>query len=116
MTEPSLITNDTRLPETTGAPGLNLKKPIDLRATVTRDIVNGFEVLVLENSRVRASIIPSLGGRVWDLFDRARERQWIWHREDVPLAATSTGACYDDVWAPLRTGERTETPMGPFTP
>ena len=99
MTEPSLIANGTRQSETMGALGLNLKKSIDMRATVSRDFVNGFEVLVLENSRVRASIIPSLGGRVWDLFDRARERQWIWHREDVPLAVASPGASYDDVWA-----------------
>jgi len=70
-----------------------------MNATVTRGAVNGFEVLVLENSRIRATIIPSLGGRVWELLDRARGRQWIWHREGVPLAVTPTGASYDDVWA-----------------
>jgi hypothetical protein len=70
-----------------------------MNATVTRDIVGGFEVLVLENSRVRATIIPSLGGRVWELLDRARGRQWIWHRQDVPLAASPSGSSYDEVWA-----------------
>lgn len=68
-------------------------------ATVTRDIVCGFEVLVLENSRIRATVIPSLGGRVWELLDRVRGRQWIWHREDVPLAVSPSGSSYDDVWA-----------------
>jgi hypothetical protein len=68
-------------------------------ATVTRSVVDGFEVLVLENSQVRATIIPSLGGRVWELLDRARGRQWIWHRENVPLAASPSGSNYDDVWA-----------------
>src|SRR5688500_19902664 len=70
-----------------------------MNATVTRGVADGFEALVLENSRIRASVIPSLGGRVWELLDRARGRQWIWHREDVPLAASAAGASYDDVWA-----------------
>lgn len=68
-------------------------------ATVTRDVIAGFDVLLLENSRVRATIIPSLGGRVWELEDRVRGRQWIWHREGVHLAALPSGASYDDVWA-----------------
>jgi hypothetical protein len=70
-----------------------------MNATVSRDVVGGFEVLVLENSQVRASVIPSLGGRVWELLDRVRGRQWIWHREDVPLAVSPRGTSYDDVWA-----------------
>jgi hypothetical protein len=68
-------------------------------ATVTRGVIGGFDVLVLENSQVRISIIPSLGGRVWELLDRVRGRHWIWHREDAPLVASPSGACYDDVWA-----------------
>jgi len=71
-----------------------------MNATVSRDVEGGFEVFVLENSQVRASIIPSLGGRVWELLDRVRGRQWIWHRHDVPLAVSSCGSSYDDVCAP----------------
>jgi hypothetical protein len=70
-----------------------------MNAIVSRDVVGGFEVFVLENSQVRASVIPSLGGRVWELLDRIRGRQWIWHREDVPLAVSPSGTSYDDVWA-----------------
>lgn len=54
---------------------------------------------MLENARVRATIIPSLGGRVWELVDRVRDRQWIWHRHDVDLAASLPGSDYDSVWA-----------------
>jgi len=70
-----------------------------MSATVTRAAVGEFEALVLENSRVRAVVIPSLGGRVWELLDRVRARQWIWHREDVPLVVSPSGTSYDDVWA-----------------
>lgn len=61
--------------------------------------VAGFDAIVLANRRIRATIIPALGGRVWELEDRARRRQWIWHRRDVPLAACQPGSAYDDVWA-----------------
>jgi hypothetical protein len=36
---------------------------------------------------------------VWEVTDRVRSRQWIWHRPDVPLASTRVGDAYDDVWA-----------------
>ncbi|MBM4340822.1 MAG: hypothetical protein FJ110_14930 [Deltaproteobacteria bacterium] len=70
-----------------------------MRATVSQTSAEGFEAIVLENTHLRALVIPELGGRVWELEDRIRERQWIWHREDVPLQKTLPGAVYDDVWA-----------------
>jgi hypothetical protein len=70
-----------------------------MRATVSRGSVFGFEAIALENSLIRAVVIPSLGGRTWELLDRSRKRQWIWHREDVALAASPPGSIYDDVWA-----------------
>jgi len=70
-----------------------------MNATVSRGSCRGFETIVLENAHMRAVIIPELGGRVWELEDRVRERQWIWHREDVPLRASTMGDVYDDVWA-----------------
>jgi hypothetical protein len=71
-----------------------------MNATVSRDVVDGLEVLVLKNSRVRASVVPSLGGRMWELLDRHRGRQWIWQRgRDFPLAVSAPGSCYDDFWS-----------------
>lgn len=58
-----------------------------------------FESIILSNAVLRAVIIPELGGRVWELEDRVRNRQWIWHREDVPLQTAYIGSVYDDVWA-----------------
>lgn len=64
-----------------------------------RSRVGGFEAVVLENARLRAVVLPELGGRVWELEDRIRGRQWIWHRAGVPLAVRAVGAVYDEVWA-----------------
>ena len=68
-------------------------------ATISRTTVEGFDALEIENAQVRAVVIPELGGRVWELEDRLRRRQWVWHRENVRLAAADAGAPYDDVWA-----------------
>lgn len=69
------------------------------RAVVTHARVGTFNALVLENRALRAVVIPELGGRVWELEDKRRDRQWIWHREGVSLAAAPPNAVYDDVWA-----------------
>ncbi len=68
-------------------------------ARLFHEVIHGFDAVVLENDTVRAVVLPSLGGRVWQLDDKIRGRQWIWHREGVPLAKVAAGAPYDDVWA-----------------
>lgn len=68
-------------------------------ARVSHGRVGEFSTVVLENQYLKAAIIPALGGRVWELEDRVRGRQWIWHREGVPLVANGPGADYDNVWA-----------------
>lgn len=69
------------------------------RAIVKAERIGAHDALVLENEHLRTVILPALGGRVWTLEDRVRGRQWIWHREGVPLRAQAPGASYDDVWA-----------------
>lgn len=70
-----------------------------MMATVRPTTIAGFPAYALQNPHLRALIVPRLGGRVWELHDRTRRRQWIWHREGVVLAAASPGDPYDDVWA-----------------
>ena len=61
-----------------------------MAVTVTETAADGFPAVAIENDRIRAVILPSLGGRVWELTDRARARQWIWHRHDTKLATALT--------------------------
>lgn len=70
-----------------------------MRATLSPTECHGFDAIELRNGLCRATVIPSLGGRVWELEDVSRGRQWIWHRPGVPLAASTADAEYDAVWA-----------------
>ena len=66
---------------------------------ISRGSVGPFESIVLENQYLRAVIIPELGGRVWELEDLKRGRQWIWNRGIECLRAEPVGSNYDDSWA-----------------
>lgn len=70
-----------------------------MKATVTKAKVHDFDALALGNGRVQAIVLPTLGARLWELTDVGRNRQWIWHREGMPLRRSPVGAVYDDVWA-----------------
>lgn len=70
-----------------------------MRARVRHASVNGFDAVTLENAKLRTTVIPALGGRVWELVDLLRDRQWIWHRDEVLLNEVDVGSTYDDVWA-----------------
>ncbi len=70
-----------------------------VHAVQTMTSVGAFDAIALENELVRAVIVPELGGCVWELTDRVRGRQWIWHRGDVPSARATPGSDYDQRWA-----------------
>jgi hypothetical protein len=42
--------------------------------------------VVLENSKLKVTVIPSLGGRIWELFDKATGKQLL-HTHDAPQLA-----------------------------
>lgn len=66
---------------------------------VRRSRLGNLDTVVLESEALRVLVIPELGGRIWELEDRARRRQWIWHRFGAIPEAAAEGAAYDDVWA-----------------
>jgi hypothetical protein len=57
---------------------------------------HGFRAVVLENRRLRAVLLPELGGKLWSLVDKSADREVLWHNPRVPPRAAHFGAAYDD--------------------
>lgn len=56
----------------------------------------GFRALVLENERLRVVVLPELGGKIWSIVHKARDRELLWHNPRLPPRAAPFGATYDD--------------------
>ncbi|WP_244296427.1 DUF5107 domain-containing protein [Paenarthrobacter nitroguajacolicus] len=52
------------------------------RETAPREL----PAVVLENSKIKVTVIPSLGGRIWELLDKATGKQLL-HTHDAPQLA-----------------------------
>ncbi len=55
--------------------------------------------LVLENAALRVSVLPALGGHVFELVDRAGDRDVLWHNPRTAPRPAPYGAHFDDWWS-----------------
>lgn len=60
---------------------------------------HGFEALILENRRLRVTVLPELGGKVAELVDKALDRDLLWHNPRTPPRRAPFGAHFDDWWS-----------------
>lgn len=60
---------------------------------------NGLKAIMLENSSLRAVILPTAGGKLYSLEDRVRARQWLWHNPRILPGRTCLGTMFDDHWS-----------------
>jgi hypothetical protein len=58
----------------------------------------GLQALVLENERVRAVVLPELGGKIWQLTALRTGRDLLWHNPRLPARPLPFGSVYDDVF------------------
>lgn len=68
---------------------------------MTLETVEQAQVLTLENSQIKLTIRPDLGGRIDQLEDRQTGHAWLWHPPHYTPEATRTlsvGASFDDQW------------------
>jgi hypothetical protein len=57
---------------------------------------HGCRALVLENSQVRAVILPEMGAKIWSLVYKPVDREMLWHNPRLPPRPAPFGARYDD--------------------
>lgn len=61
--------------------------PYQLQDGYDRDRTeNSLQTIVLENERLRAVILPELGGRVWELFDKVSGKPLLYTQPEIQFA------------------------------
>lgn len=69
----------------------------DVRAFATT--WRGLDALVLENAALRVTVVPSMGGHVAELVDRAADRDLLWHNPRSTPRPAPYGGHFDDWWS-----------------
>ncbi|MDR1824849.1 MAG: hypothetical protein LBR27_05905 [Bifidobacteriaceae bacterium] len=74
-------------------------QPSDFPATIdTSWSVHGIPAVILSNWHLKVVVLPTLGGKIWEIHDRATGRQHLWHNTRTPPAPLHFGAVFDDVF------------------
>lgn len=56
----------------------------------------GQPAVLLENSRLRAVLLPGLGGKIISLIDKRSDVELLWRNDRVPVRPATVGSGYDD--------------------
>lgn len=59
----------------------------------------GLDAWILENASLRVTVLPELGGKVFELVDKAADRNLLWHNPRVPPRRAPYRADFDDWWS-----------------
>ena len=69
------------------------------RVAVGPGRVGPYEAVVLENSALRVTVVPELGGHVTELVDKSTGRNLLWVNPRTEPRAAPYGAYFDDWWS-----------------
>jgi galactose mutarotase-like enzyme len=58
----------------------------------------GQPAVVLENRRLRAVVLPGLGGKIISLVDKVADAELLWRSDRVPVRPVPFGSGYDDAF------------------
>src|SRR4051812_7070882 len=61
--------------------------------------INGIPGVVLENEFLRASIVPEVGGKIYELTWKALDWNVLWQNPRVPLRPFPVEAAIGDFWS-----------------
>lgn len=59
----------------------------------------GQPALVVESKTWRMVVLPTLGGKIWELEYRPKAFQFLWHNPNLVPRPVELGAAYDEVWS-----------------
>lgn len=58
--------------------------------------LHGLQALVLENARLRVTVLPELGGKIWSIVSKPHDREMLWHHPRMAPRRAHYGATYDN--------------------
>lgn len=58
--------------------------------------LQGLPAPILDNGQVQVVVLPTLGGKIWQIRDLVTRREFLWANERAPLRQVPFGASYDD--------------------
>lgn len=58
--------------------------------------LRGLQALILENARLRVTVLPELGGKIWSIVSKPHDREMLWHHPRMTPRRAHYGAAYDN--------------------
>lgn len=62
---------------------------------ISKNQINGIEVISMENDYLQIAVVPALGGKILSVFNKALQKEFLWMNKNLLLQKQSTGADYD---------------------
>lgn len=62
---------------------------------VSKKIINGLELLLVENDQLSLQIVPALGGKIISVFNKKLGKEFVWTNRQLPLRANKPFDEYD---------------------
>lgn len=59
----------------------------------------GLRAVILQNEKLRVSVFPEVGARVFDIIHVPSQTNVLWHNPRIPLRRAPFGSRFDDYWA-----------------
>lgn len=62
---------------------------------LSKTVTNGIEILTMETNYLTFSVVPALGGKIWSIYNKQLNKEFLWVNSNLPLQMQERGADYD---------------------
>lgn len=62
---------------------------------IARELRNGIEIYTIENTHLRVSIVPDMGGKLISIYNKPLEKEFLWTNDFLPFTMAASGSEYD---------------------
>jgi len=62
---------------------------------ISKNYINGIEVLAMENNHLKCQLVPASGGKFISIFNKTLQKEFLWTNKNLSLAVYEPGTEYD---------------------